>query len=172
MKVAAKVTLLLLLTIVSASPCFALSLQQQKQHSPLPLQRSLPATESSSATRRYVLALPFLAAVATSGSLVAPPAQALDMDAFMSQELTPSSATSAATNKELNDDEALCKFGQPSKARGDACVRAGMSTKLKKGGVDAYGNVDRGDYVRCKIVYVEDPDSPNKGFLKKTTVCK
>ena len=74
----------------------------------------------------------------------------------------------------MTDDEALCRFGQPSKGRGDACVRAGLSTKLssKPGAVDAYGNVDRGDFVRCSFQYVEDPTSPNPGFLKKVTICQ
>lgn len=98
----------------------------------------------------------------------AAPAQALDMDSFMSQEL--SAPKSAPSTAKLSDDEALCRFGQPSKERGDACVRAGISTSLKKGGVDAYGNVDRGDFVRCKLKYVDDPNI--KGFLMKTTVCE
>jgi len=70
-------------------------------------------------------------------------AKALDMDAFASQELKSSSSSSSRSGSDgnkMSDDEALCKFGQPSKQRGDACVRIGMSTTLKKGGVDAYGN--------------------------------
>lgn len=109
-----------------------------------------------------------LASLGVAGSVLATsssPARALDMDSFMSQELSTSS-------KKMSDDEALCKFGQPSQERGNACVRAGLPTTSKQGGVDAYGNVDRGNYVRCKIVYVEDPNAPNKGFLKKTTVCE
>ena len=54
---------------------------------------------------------------------------------------SPSNAN-AADGKTMSDDEALCKFGSPSKKVGDACVRAGLSTK-RKTGVDAYGNVDR-----------------------------
>ena len=107
------------------------------------------------------------AALVLTTTAASKPAHALDMDSFVNQELATSSD---ANNKKLSDDEALCKFGQPSKDRGDACVRAGMSTTLKKGGVDAYGNVDRGNFVRCKIVYVDDPDI--KGFLMKTTVCE
>lgn len=95
------------------------------------------------------------------------PAQALDMDSFMSQELSP--PKNAVPTKKLSDDEALCKFGQPSKERGDACIRAGLPTTLKKGGVDAYGNVDRGDFVRCKFIYESDP---NVKFLVKKTVCQ
>jgi hypothetical protein len=124
---------------------------------------------SPSESRRHFLAGSFAATVAAMTTW-AMPTLALDMDAFMAKELT--STTTVASAKKLSDDEALCRFGQPSKARGDACVRAGLSTTLKKGGVDAYGNVDRGTYVRCQIIYVEDPNSPNKGFLMKKTVCE
>lgn len=81
-------------------------------------------------------------------------ASALDMDAFIGQELAASStsSTSSQNNKKLSDDEALCRFGQPSKLKGEACVRAGMSTKPQYAGsgVDAFGNVERGDFLRCK----------------------
>lgn len=165
--------ILLLLTIATG----ALSLQPVQPHqSRQPPQTSQHAVRQlaasnysfSSASRRNLLTLPFVAVGVTAGS-----ANALDMDYFMNQELAaPSSTASSAAKSKMSDDEALCKFGQPSKGRGDACVRAGMSTKLKKGGVDAYGNVDRGDFVRCSFQYVEDPNSPNKGFLKKVSVCK
>lgn len=55
----------------------------------------------------------------------------------------------------MSEDEALCRFGQPSLAKGDACVRAGLPTApLKKGGVDAFGQVDRYDsdeFVGCLV---------------------
>lgn len=67
-------------------------------------------------------------------------ANGLDVDAFASQQLS--------TMSTMTSDEALCKFGQPGPARGDACVRAGLSTTATKknkkgGGVDAYGTVGK-----------------------------
>lgn len=90
------------------------------------------------------------------------PAIALDVDAFMNKELD-------TDNKKtkLTDDEALCKFGSPSKETGNACVRAGLSTARAKGGVDAYGNVDRGDFVRCQTSY-----PMVDGKYVKTVICK
>lgn len=127
-----------------------------------------PTTNKRDATtisRRSILALPFLAA-ATSPSV----ALSLDMDAFMNQELSKEECdpriSKKCTPKKLTDDEALCKFGQPSKERGDACVRAGLPTKLSKNGVDAYGKVDRGDYTRCKQFYALENNK-----YKKVTEC-
>ena len=86
-------------------------------------QPSIPSSlENSMTTRRStLLAFPAAAALVVLGS-------------------SPSNAN--ADGKTMSDDEALCKFGSPSKKVGDACVRAGLSTK-RKTGVDAYGNVDR-----------------------------
>lgn len=75
-------------------------------------------------------------------------ANALDMDAFMNQELSADKSKS-----ELSDDAKTCKYAAPGQEKGDACVRAGMSVSGKNGGVDAYGRIDRGDYVRCKTSY-------------------
>ncbi len=75
-------------------------------------------------------------------------ANALDMDAFMNQELNADKSKS-----ELSDDAKTCKYAAPGQEKGDACVRAGMSTAGKNGGVDAYGRIDRGDFVRCKTSY-------------------
>lgn len=83
--------------------------------------------------------------LAGGGAMIGRPSagSAIDMDAFALQQL------SDDTNKKqisvaLTDDEALCKYGQPSPKKGDACVRAGLpTTAAKKGGVDAYGQVDR-----------------------------
>jgi hypothetical protein len=50
--------------------------------------------------------------------------------------------------------------------RGDACVRAEMSTSLPKGGVDEYGKVDMGTFTRCKQFYVIESDK-----YEKKTVC-
>jgi hypothetical protein len=95
------------------------------------------------------------------------------MDAFMNAELAKdadcgsSNTRDCTPRKKLTDDEALCKYGQPSRERGDACVRAGVSTKLKPGGVDAYGKLDRGDFVKCKQFY----EMENGQYVKKTE-CK
>jgi hypothetical protein len=90
-------------------------------------------------------------------------AWALDMDAFMNQELNKDSVKPT-----LSQDEALCRFGQPSQATGEACLRAGLSTKRRSGGtLNAFGTVDRGDFVRCKYEYQLD----GKGGYDKITVC-
>lgn len=102
------------------------------------------------------------AALATT-TLSPPPALALDFDAFESGEISKDSTTLIPT---LNDDEALCKYGAPGKAMGEACQRAGIKRKIP-GGVDATGKVDRGDYLKCRYEYpIVD------GNYKKTRVCK
>ena len=88
-----------------------------------------------------------------------PTALALDFDAFESGEISKDSQTLIP---KLNDDEALCKYGAPGKAMGEACERAKIQRKLP-GGVDITGKVDRGDYLVCKYEY---PD------MVKTRVCK
>lgn len=112
--------------------------------------------------RSFLLTLP---CIATS------PVWALDVDAFITAELSKDdcdpSSKKCIPKAKLTEDQALCQFGQPSKDRGDACVRAGMSTQLKRGGVDAYGKLDRGDYIRCKQFY----ELENGKYVKKTE-CK
>ena len=83
-----------------------------------------------------------------AASLSLPPAAAaLDMDAFASSQL----AKEEPKYKDLSEDEALCKYGSAGPDKGSACQRAGMSTAGKGAkGVDAFGNIDRGDFVRCK----------------------
>ena len=88
---------------------------------------------------------------------------ALDMDAFIQSEL---SKDSQAT--QLSEDAALCKYGFPSPKTGEACVRAGLPTTRLAGGVDAFGQADRGDFVRCKQFY---DNNNNKGQMVKRTVC-
>jgi hypothetical protein len=110
-------------------------------------------------SRRSVLVLPFIAAAAATSSPAA--AVALDMDAFASKALESGGKCDEKMDKKcrpnLSDDEALCRFGQPSKEIGEACVRAGMPTAAKKeGGVDAFGKMDRGDFVRCKTRWVDN----------------
>jgi len=105
---------------------------------------------SSKLSRRSFLVAPLIAAPTA--------AMALDMDAFINKELESTICDEKINKKcqpKLSDDEALCRFGSPSKATGQACVRAGMPT-AKAGGVDAFGKLDRGDYVRCKTVYEDD----------------
>ena len=108
-----------------------------------------------------------IAAIAAASFSVAttstPPALALDFDAFESSEI---SKDSSSLVPELNDDEALCKYGAPGKAMGDACKRAGMKPRLPSV-VDASGNVDRGEYLKCAYEYpIVD------GKYVKTRVCK
>ena len=118
---------------------------------------------SSSGDRRTFLssAKTALLVGVLSTTLGPSPARAtLDIDAFVQKELGQDTQTSSSSvgGKQLSQDEALCRFGQPSPATGEACLRAGISTKLRKGGVDAFGNVEsRGDYVRCKATWVDDP---------------
>lgn len=120
------------------------------------------STSSPDSTRRFTfLAVP---AIALASVASPSPSVALDMDSFIAKELD--------VKKEppkMGDDEALCKFGAPSKKTGEACLRAGLSTK-RPTGVDAFGTVDRGDFVRCKPYYVDDPN--NKGQLKNVWDCK
>lgn len=89
----------------------------------------------------------FFQASAITASTFASPAFGLDMDAFMNAELN------SDKPKEMTDDERTCKFAAPGPAKGAACERAGMSTAGKGKGVDAFGNIDRGDFVRCKTSY-------------------
>jgi len=88
---------------------------------------------------------------------------ALDMDAFINSELIRDKNNcdpkiDKKCVEKLSKDEAMCKYGQSGPARGEACVRAreSKSTVSIKSGLDPYGKVDRGDFVRCKAEYVLD----------------
>jgi hypothetical protein len=110
-------------------------------------------------SRRSVLMLPFIATAAATSSPAA--ALALDIDAFVNKALDTGGKCDEKMDKKcrpnLSDDEALCRFGQASKEVGEACVRAGMPTTAKQGGgVDAFGKIDRGDFVRCKTRWVDN----------------
>lgn len=96
-----------------------------------------PASPPDSTRRFTVLAFPAIAMA--SGILASNPSrsEALDMDSFIAKELD-----NKKEPPKMSDDEALCKYGQPSKATGNACLRAGLSTK-RPTGVDAFGTVDR-----------------------------
>jgi len=85
-------------------------------------------------------------------------AEALDMDAFANSQLLQDSSPSR-----MSDDEALCRFGQPSEETGAACKRAGVT---KKSGVNAYGKIDRGNYVRCQAKWV-DAGKGTTGLVKE-----
>ena len=125
-----------------------------------PVSRNDASTTANTA-RRAFLQKALMTAVAVPMTAALPSAaQALDMDAFVASSLTPSQPAS------MSDDEALCKFGAPSKQTGEACLRAGLSTK-RAGTLDAFGQVDRGNYVRCKQFYGDD----GKGGYEKKTEC-
>jgi len=118
--------------------------------------------DNSSIERREVLnnifrGLTAAAAITISSSTTK--VNALDFDAFEAAETTKDTQNLIP---KLNDDEALCKYGAPGKAMGEACERAKIQRKLP-GGVDITGKVDRGDYLVCKYEY---PD------MVKTRVCK
>lgn len=88
------------------------------------------------------------AGAATTTTVLSPSAVlALDMDAFMEKELQKD------TPKQMSDDERMCKFGAPGTERGEACKRAGMSVNAGGSKVDAFGNIDRGNFVRCSTSY-------------------
>mmetsp|Transcript_3789 Transcript_3789/g.8304 ORF Transcript_3789/g.8304 Transcript_3789/m.8304 type:complete len:177 (-) Transcript_3789:316-846(-) len=116
--------------------------------------------ERRSLLKNIAAAAAFSIATTTS---VSQPARALDFDAFESSEITKDDGKS---NPSLNDDEALCKYGAPGRAMGEACERAKITRKMP-GGVSATGKVDRGEYLVCKYEY---PIIDNK--YVKTRVCK
>lgn len=103
------------------------------------------------------------AAIVVTTNIHAPEAIALDFDAFESGEIT---KDSTSLMPKLNDDEALCKYGAPGRAMGEACERAKMKRKLP-GDVDPTGKVNRGDYLKCKYEY-----PIINGEYVKTRVCK
>mmetsp|Transcript_982 Transcript_982/g.2531 ORF Transcript_982/g.2531 Transcript_982/m.2531 type:complete len:184 (+) Transcript_982:179-730(+) len=129
------------------------------------------ATTRRAALWRIPSAFTAIATAATATLAVSSkpaPSVALDFDAFVSRELGTNNNGRVEPAK-MSDDEALCKFGAPSKATGNACLRAGLSTK-RPTGVDAFGSVDRGDFVRCKPNYVDDPKRP--GMLINVWDCQ
>lgn len=137
--------MLLCVTIIMAlSPSDAYSVQQSNNP-----RRS----ETGEISRRSA----FLAALAVPSI-----ANALDMDAFVQQQLTTSEPKA-----EMSADEAFCRFGQPSPETGAACLRAGMPT-TRKSGVDVFGKVGRGDYVKCKAKWVDG----HNGKLEKEWNCQ
>lgn len=124
--------------------------------------------KGSEVSRRstFILPLAFAAAACTGRS-----AYALDMDAFANQQLAGEACNEKTDKKckpKLSDDAALCRFGSPSPETGAACLRAGMPTDRPGSPVDAFGKIDRGDYLRCKSYYVDGPS----GKLEKQWRCQ
>ncbi len=99
-------------------------------------------------SRRKILGVMGMSGVASFLTGAPQPSAALDMDAFISKELEVDKSKTY-----LSDDVKTCKYAAPGKEKGDACVRAGISIAGKNGGVNAYGEIDRGDFVRCKTSY-------------------
>lgn len=103
---------------------------------------------SSKATRRNFFQAATASVIGIATTIPLKPASALDMEAFMNNAIEQDAA------KPMTDDERTCKFAAPSQQKGEACERAGMKTTSgKKGSVDAYGNIDRGTFVRCATSY-------------------
>mmetsp|Transcript_65568 Transcript_65568/g.73166 ORF Transcript_65568/g.73166 Transcript_65568/m.73166 type:complete len:155 (+) Transcript_65568:112-576(+) len=63
----------------------------------------------------------FVATVAISSS--SSRANALDIDSFLKKDFE--YKNNEIVKPQMSDDEALCKFGAPSKLTGNACLRAG-----------------------------------------------
>lgn len=112
---------------------------------------------------RSATGLSALVATAASVKIASPStaAWALDMNAFENSQLSKSDQPPL-----LSADEGLCRYGAPGKETGDACVRAGISTK-RTGTLDAFGTVDRGEFVRCKTYYDDKGDR-----YEKRVVCE
>jgi len=121
-----------------------------------------PSLKTSCSRRSVFSAFPaFVVTVAISSSSRV---DALDIDSFIKKELD-----NETVKPQMSDDEALCKFGSPSPKTGSACVRAGLPT-TRRTGVDSFGKVNRGDFVRCKPKYVDDPK--NEGMLINVWNCQ
>lgn len=150
---------LILLTLATFGNSFTPS--SRVQGSLVPTLTSLNSQKTTASSRRSFLSIPVAVA---SMSFLSPTtsSNALDIDAFISKELS-----SEKPKGQLTEDEALCKFGAPGADKGEACERAGMSTAGRNNGVDAYGKVDRGTYVVCKYRW-EIID----GEYTKITTCK
>ena len=117
---------------------------------------ALTSNSPNNQQRRSFLNTSVVAIVGFTGATaISQPSIALDMDAFMNNELAKDSKKEEV--KPVNDDATTCRVGAPGKETGDACVRAGLPT-TRKTGVDAYGNLDRGDFIRCTTSYKIEND--------------
>jgi hypothetical protein len=126
--------------------------------------RSRPPTRRRNFLDSIILSTSVMTAL-TAASTTNPSttACALDYDSFESSIISEEKRVSAP---KLSDDEALCRYGAPGRAMGEACDRAKVKPNLPRG-VDAAGVVDRGDYLRCRYEYpIID------GEYVKTRVCK
>ena len=132
--------------------CASSAYQPHQPQSPKTSRRAFLASAAGAAAAAAVMA-------PTAPTMIA---QALDMDAFVQQELSKDNDTPA-----LSEDAALCKYGFPSPQTGEACLRAGLPTTRGTTAVDAFGQANRGDFVRCKQFYEDD----GKGLYVKKTTC-
>lgn len=123
------------------------------------------SSEDISTNRRSFLQNISTAAFVMGANVVIHPdtAAALDFDAFESSQI---SKDSNSANPDLSEDAALCKYGAPGKAMGEACKRANMKPRLPQN-VSADGKADRGDYLKC----VDQWNIVNDKYVK-SRVCK
>ena len=120
--------------------------------------------EDVSTSRRSILVTASSMFLAANTVIIQPnTAAALDFDAFESSQI---SKDSTAANPELSEDAALCKYGAPGKAMGEACKRANMKPRLPAD-VRADGKADRGNYTKCVDQYNIVGDK-----YVKTRLCK
>jgi hypothetical protein len=118
--------------------------------------------------RTFVMATTTATIITTSNLLFPLPKAAnaaLDYDAFESSIIN---QDTTKYQPKLNNDEALCKYGAPGKAMGEACARANIQRTLP-GGVDVTGKVNRGEYLKCRYEY---PIDASTGEYVKTRVCR
>jgi hypothetical protein len=140
----------------------AIQLLLSSTHTMVAAWSSAPPSEKNPSSSRRSFFAHLTTQVAVGASVLATNSQssvALDMDAFAQKELSSEKCDERTDKKcqpKLTEDQALCRFGQPSKETGAACLRAGMPTKGSSG-VDRFGQIDRGDYTRCKTKWVDDP---------------
>jgi len=163
----------------SASMILPLSQQERSRKktttsssSPLPAGSSAVSSSCTSSPQSFSTRRAFVSGlIAVTGSSLVSTASdekdqqkafALDVDAFVNSQLDDDTKKS-----KMSDDEARCRYGAPDEETGAACVRAGVSSKRAKT-LDAFGNTNRGDFVRCKTIW-ENPDG--KGYVKRTE-CK
>mmetsp|Transcript_16134 Transcript_16134/g.39492 ORF Transcript_16134/g.39492 Transcript_16134/m.39492 type:complete len:159 (-) Transcript_16134:45-521(-) len=152
---------ILLSTLVTIAVC--LSAVSAYSVGPNPSATKTSTQQGPEVSRRSTFFLPIAVLTASLGT--DNNANALDIDGFMNSELQKDSAKS---DQGMSADEALCRFGQASPETGNACLRAGMTTERKGKPVDAFGKIDRGDYVRCKSFWVDGPS----GKLEKQWKCQ
>ena len=140
--------------ITNKQSCRHLQIQNRSNFSALGAKNLLAEDDVSTSSRRRILQNTITTAttffVAANFVVIHPnTAAALDFDAFESSQI---SKDSTSANPELSEDAALCKYGAPGKAMGEACKRANLKPRLPSN-VSADGKVDRGDYLKCVDQY-------------------